>query len=60
MFAMNDGYSDYDTLLLGKTTIQATKIDLFLSMHIFQLAFFISKILTSDWLKFSHGNSMIS
>ena len=60
MFAMNDGYSDYYTLLLGKTTIQATKIDLFLFMPIFQLAFFISKILTSDWLKFSHGNSMIS
>ena len=45
MFAMNDGYSDYYTLLLGKTTIQATKIDLFLSMHIFQLAFLYQKSL---------------
>ena len=45
MFAMKDGYSDYFTLLLGKTTIQATKIDLFLSMHMFQLAFFDQKFL---------------
>ena len=35
---MNDGYSDYFTSLLGKTTIQITKIVFFfLSMHTVQL-----------------------
>ena len=30
---MNDGYSDYFTSLLGKTTIQITKIVFFFSVY---------------------------
>ena len=41
MFAINDRYSDYFTLLLGKTTIQATKIGLFLPMHTLHQKFLI-------------------
>ena len=41
MFAMNDRYSDYFTLLLGKTAIQATKIGLFLSMYTLHQTFLL-------------------
>ena len=49
MFAMNDRYSDYFTLLLGKTTIQATKIGLFLSMYTLHQKFLLQLVEILSW-----------